>query len=64
MPLVKVKHKQCREAMTITHQSGLILNEVRCEREPGHPGMHKSGQVLWVTDPHLQSRIENEGESL
>lgn len=60
--LIKVKGKQCKEAMTITHQSGLVLNEVRCTRELGHPGMCVNGQIAWLPMAHeRQARIEQEG---
>jgi hypothetical protein len=60
--LIKMKGKQCKEAMTITHQSGLVLDEVRCTREQGHQGMCVNGKVAWLPMKHdTQARIEQEG---
>lgn len=63
-PIIKVKRsKQCKHKLEI-FQLGILINQVQCVLDEGHPGFHKCAAGTWSTQDKLQSIIENEGRSL
>lgn len=60
MSLVKVKNsKQCKATMEV-NQNNIIVDEVRCCRDEGHPGGHTdpTGKYQWYSRDNLCKLME------